>query len=91
MSEEKIIGNVANVIETSDEIIVRVVFHKGRDKVDDVMFSFKKEEYIDEKGNVDYDKLSEKVKEKVKEKIKEIKSGKKIEIHPLMKIRIEEE
>jgi hypothetical protein len=90
MSEEKIIGNVANVIETPNEIIVRVVFHKGRDKIDDVMYSFRKEEHITIKGNVDYDKLSEKVKEKVKEKIKEIKSGKKNVIHPLMELKMEE-
>jgi hypothetical protein len=81
MSEEKIIGSVANVIETPNEIIIRVVFHKGRDKIDDVMYSFKKG------GLIDYTKILEEVKKKMEERVKEIKSRKKGGIDLLMELK----
>jgi hypothetical protein len=81
MSEEKIIGNVVNVIETPNEIIVRVVFHKGRDKIDDVMYSFKKD------GSIDYTNILEEVKKKMEERAKEIKSRKKGGIDLLMELK----
>jgi len=62
---DTITATVENVIETSEEIYVRMVSRRGRLKLDEASMVFKKVDFRTKKGEVDYDRIARAVRIKL--------------------------